>query len=143
MSEVSRRAVLGAGAGVLGLLFIGAETGSGPAPTSTPAAKVAAEPKAKVPLPTRSHYASSVGKAFTATAGEHTYKLKLAHIRNVSNTSAADSDECFNLIFTAAGKTQPPEAIYTLRRKGVVTQSLFVSRLGTDQSMQALVSRAM
>jgi hypothetical protein len=134
MSEVSRRAVLTAGVGAFGLLAIG--TASSPT-----AATAAPKAKATVVPPARSHYAHAVGKTFTATHGRSTYALKLAHIRDVDGTTAKQRDQCFNLIFAAAGPTQPPEAIYALTRKGVLTHSLLVSRLGSGQSMQALVSR--
>ncbi|MCW2596584.1 MAG: hypothetical protein QOH52_2620 [Pseudonocardiales bacterium] len=137
MSDVSRRAVLRAGAAAVGLFVIGAQPGS----TTAAAVKSAAKPK--VLLPARAHYARSVGKTFTATHGKRTYRLKLANIRDVAGTSAKRREQCFNLIFIAAGKTPPPEAIYTLKRKGVHTHLLLVSRLGAGQSMQALVSRSM
>jgi hypothetical protein len=107
MVEVGRRAVLGAGLGVVGLAVVGVDA---------PAAEAATA------LPRRSHYAKSVGRAFTVTRSKHSHSVKLTRIRNVART--------------------PADGIYTVTRKGVPTQQLFLSRVGDGANMQALVNRS-
>jgi hypothetical protein len=132
-AEPSRRALLGAGAGLIGLLLVGAGTESAEATTTT----------TSTTLPQRSHYAKSVKQVFTATSGTRSYRLTLTGIKNVSGVRTADAQLGFNLIFTAA--TAMPEGIYSLRRSGVPTHTLFLSpvgaRAGRGATMQALVNR--
>lgn len=129
MPDVSRRAVLGAGVVSVGLGIAGAAGVDAPAADAAP-----------VGPPCRSHYSKSLGQTFTATHGKHAYRLKLAHIRDLVGTSAAERDRCFNLVFSAPEAL--PDGIYTIARRGVVTHSLFLSRIGGRATMQALVNRS-
>ena len=129
MPHVSRRAILGAGFASVGLGMAGAMGATAPAADAAPVVRLS-----------RSHYAKSQGRTFTATHGKHVYHLKLLHIHDVAGTTAKQRDRCFNLVFGATGRM--PDGIYTLARAGVLTQTLFLSRIGTDPTMQALVNQS-
>jgi hypothetical protein len=127
MSDVPRRAVLGAGVGTLAL----AATGwAAPADAATPS------------LPRRAHYAKSVGRTFTATRNGRSHTVKLAHIRDVAGTRSSYQDRCFNLVFAVVGTVALPEGIFIVRRLGVPTHNLFLAHLGGPRTVQALVNRS-
>lgn len=127
MALVPRRAVLGAGLGVVGLAVVGIDAPSAEAATV---------------LPRRAHYAKSVGRLFTLRHGRREYRARLVHIHNVTGAPAGRRDHCFNLIFQVAGGHHLPDAIYAVSRKGVRTSHLFLSRVGDGAGMQALVNRS-
>ena len=138
MTDVSRRAVLGAGLGVLGLL--GLRTGAGAAEATAhrpPAASAVRSGPHVIDGPERAHFASSVGRSFAADLDGRRARLKLAHIRDVAG--AVDDNLSFNLIFTAHRPLV--DGIYTVRRRGVATHALFLSRVGPSTAMQAVVNR--
>jgi hypothetical protein len=128
MHEVSRRTALGAGLGLIGLAVVGVNESTAEA--------------AGASAPLRSHYASSVRKVFTARHGGRTYRLTLTAVQNLPHSRAAHRPYCFSLLFTPAGRTVLPDGIYTLVRAGVPTHSLFLSRVGTGRTLQAVVNRA-
>jgi hypothetical protein len=139
VSGVSRRAVLTAGLGAVGLgaLALAAPSTIAFAETSVDDAHGASG------LPVRSHFVSSIGKAFTATTATGTFVLTLTGIHDLVPSTVADDENRFNLVFTTEhlGFT---EGIVTLRRTGVPTSTLFVSSIGhvtATQSLQALVNR--
>jgi hypothetical protein len=94
-------------------------------------------------LPLRSQYLNSVGCTFTAVRGRHVYRVKLAHIRDVTGATTAMRNTSFNLIFTTSSAL--PDGVYTIGRRGVPVHSLFLSRIGaytsTSSTMQALINR--
>jgi hypothetical protein len=128
MHEVSRRTALGAGLGLLGLAVVGVDESAADAASTS--------------APVRAHYASSTRKVFTARHGGRTYRLTLTAVQNLPHARAADRPYCFSLLFTPAGRTVLPDGIYTLVRSGVPTHSLFLSRVGTGRTLQAIVNRA-
>ena len=128
MHEPSRRTVLGAGLGLLGLAVVGVDLPQAEAATTSG--------------PTRKDYATSVGKAFTVAYRGANYRLTLTALQDLPNASTADSQYCFSLLFTPAGTTTLPDGIYTLKRTGVPTYSLFLGRVGTGRTLQAVVNRA-
>jgi hypothetical protein len=128
MFEPSRRAVLGAGLGLVGLAVIG---------TEQPAADAATPPG-----PVRHDYAWSMGKVFTVHHAGRSHRLTLRAVQNLPHASAAHHRYCFSLLFTPAGRTALPDGIYTVKRKGVPTHSLFLARIGTGRTLQAVVNRA-
>ncbi|MBN9618926.1 MAG: hypothetical protein J0H43_04240 [Actinobacteria bacterium] len=129
MPHVSRRAMLGAGFASVGLGVAGVMGVEAPVADAAP-----------VSPPCRSHYSKSQGRTFTATQGKRVYQLKLVHIRDIAGATAKQGDRCFNLVFSAAKRM--PDGVYTLTRAGVPTHTLFLSRIGTELTMQALVNRS-
>lgn len=128
MVDVSRRAVLGGGIGVLSLLAIGV----------VPSAAIATRESA----PLRSHYESSVGEIFIASHDGRTAQVRLTHIRDVSHTSATQRPHAFILFFTPVGTKHLRDDIYTLRRRGVPTHTLLLSSVGSEGGMQSLINRS-
>jgi hypothetical protein len=132
MVDVSRRAVLGAGATVVGALIVGTVAEASPAGAATTSTKTT------VPL-TRSLYSGQIGRTFTAVVGRQSHQLTLNRILNVDGATSAQANTSFNLIFTS--KSRPAEGIYTISRTGVAAQRFFLGHLGDGESMQALVNR--
>jgi hypothetical protein len=130
MPDVSRRVVLTAGAGLAGLVVLGFDE------TDAAAATGAANSK-----PLRSNYTKAVGKVFTAVHAGRTHRLRLTHVRDLAAASAAHRPHCFNLIFTPVSKARLHDAIYVLAGPDVRTHKLFLSAIGTDGVMQAIVNR--
>jgi hypothetical protein len=134
MGDVSRRTFLGAGAGTLGLLALGInESVAGAAATSTTSSMSA---------PLRADYAPWVGRVFSATHAGHTYRVTLTRIDDLSPTTAKQRPHCFAMAFTPVGKARLADGIYTLHRSKVVTHKLFLSSLGTNGGMQAIINRS-
>lgn len=129
MGVVRRRTVLGATAGAIGLAAVGiADAGAGPLGR-----------RASAPL--RSDYSGSVGEIFHAVHDGRTVRLRLTAVRDLVPTSVRQRSRCFVLVFAPVGAARAPDAIYVLRRRGVPTHRLFLSSLGTDHAMQAVVNR--
>lgn len=127
MQEPSRRTVLGAGLGLLGLVIVGVDAESADAVSS--------------PAPVRRNYASAVGKVFTVRHGGRTHRVTLTAVQNLPHAKAADRQFCFSLLFSPAARTVLADGIYTVMRAGVPTHSLFLSRIGTGRTLQAVVNR--
>ncbi|HZC53222.1 MAG TPA: hypothetical protein VE441_12095 [Mycobacterium sp.] len=128
MHEPSRRTVFSAGLGLVGLMVVGVDA---------PGADAATAPAA-----VRRDYASSVGKVFTARHHGRIHRLMLTAVQDLPHTSAADRQYCFSLLFTPAGRAVLHDGIYTVQRAGVPTHSLFLGRVGTGRTLQAVVNRA-
>jgi len=128
MQEPSRRAVLGAGLGVLGLVVVGIDQPAADAATAS--------------APVRYDYTPAVHKVFTVRHGGRTHRLTLTAVQNLPHTSPAHRRYCFSLLFTPSGRTVLPDGIYRLKRTGVPTHSLFLARIGTGRTLQAVVNRA-
>jgi hypothetical protein len=138
MAEVSRRAVLSAGAAlVVGGLVVGVDTPSAKAAVTR---KSAARSHTNHKRLSRANYKPCVGKAFTAQLDGHSHKVVLTRIVHVDGATKKQADACFNLIFTA--KRRLPEGIYSIKRRGLPTERLFLGHLGTEKTMQALVNRS-
>jgi hypothetical protein len=134
MGDVSRRMFLGAGAGTLGLIALGInESVAGATGTGSTSAMSA---------PLRADYAPWVGRVFTAARAGHTYRLTLTRIDDLSPTTAKLRSHCFAMVFTPVGKARLDDGIYTLRRTKAVTHKLFLSSLGTNGGMQAIINRS-
>jgi hypothetical protein len=124
----SRRTVLGGGLGVLGVAVVGLEQ---------PMARAATAQG-----PVRNDFVASVGKTFTVQYAGGTYRLTLTALQDLPNASAADAEYCFSLMFRPAGTSVLPDGIYSPRRSGVPRYSLFLGRVGTGRTLQAVVNRA-
>lgn len=127
MGEITRRAVLGVGAGAIGVVTLGV----GPA-------AAAATPGS---APVRADYAGAIGRVFTAEHAGHRFRVRLTHVRDVSPTTAKHRPYCFVLIFAPVGGLHLRDGIYTLHRRGVAAHRLFMSSVGTDRRMQAVINR--
>jgi len=128
MHEPSRRTVLGAGLGLLGLVVVGVDEPTAEAATAS--------------APARRHYAPAVGKVFTTHHAGRTYRLRLTAIQNLQHASSAHREQCFSLLFEPVGRAALHDGIYRLRRAGRPTHSLFLVRIGTRRTLQAIVNRA-
>ena len=89
MHEPSRRAVLGAGLGLLGLVVVGVDESAAEAATAS--------------APVRADYAAAVHQVFTVRHGGRIHRLTLTAIQNLPHTRAAARQRCFSLLFTPAG----------------------------------------
>lgn len=127
MNEPSRRTVLGAGIGLVGLAIVGVDARTADAATST--------------APMRSQYTPSVGRVFTVRHGGRAHRVTLTAVQNLPHTRPADRQYCFSLLLIPAGRTDLPDGIYTLERSGVPAHSLFLSRIGTGRALQAVINR--
>jgi hypothetical protein len=128
MHNPSRRTVLGAGLGLLGLVVVGVDESAADAATMS--------------APVRADYTAALHKVFTVRHGGRTHRLTLTAVQNLPHTSAAHRQRCFSLVFTPAGSSVLPDGIYALKRVGVPTHSLFLARVGTGRALQAVVNRA-
>jgi hypothetical protein len=140
MPQVSRRALLGTGAALVGGVIVGAAAapaGAAVLPKSLLTKRVALTKPGAL---SRSNYQRSVGDAFTAVRNGIPHRIVLSRIVNVDGATSKQADSCFNLVFTAAARL--PEGIYAISRPGVPAHSLFLGHLGTDTAMQALVNRS-
>jgi len=134
MVEVSRRSVLGVGAGTIAALTVGVEQSANAATASV---------GSHAGPPARSHFSGALGAIFTARNGTGAHKLRLDHVEDLR--PAGDRSKCFSLIFSVRGKAKTiPAGIWTLSRPGVPTHDLFISPVGDASTvcMQAVVNRA-
>lgn len=129
VQQPTRRTVLGAGLGALGLVIVG---------TGAPVAEAATAP---APL-RRRDFTPSLRRVFVARRSGHTHRLRLTAIQNLRHSSAAHHDRCFSLLFTPTGRAVLPDGIYRLKAAGRPAQSLFLVRVGTGRTMQAIINRA-
>jgi hypothetical protein len=92
--------------------------------------------------PSRSDYVSSIGEIFEATDRRGTVRLRLTHADDVTAPGATKRSQTYALIFEPVEHDRPADGIYALRRRGVPTHDLFVSAVGPDTAMQAIVNGA-
>lgn len=111
MTEMSRRAVLGAGAAGAATLAVGL-----PASTAT-AAGVR-------DLYTRRRFTRLRGRKFTLTDGTRSWSVKLTKVTDLPH-AARGRQRSFALTFRRA-TPGPPQGTYTLRRRGFRPTVLFV-----------------
>jgi hypothetical protein len=147
VSEVSRRTAVLAGAAGAGIGAVALATQAGPA-LGRPAAGgllSAFDPFAieagSVPL--RSHFVPAIGKTFDAVDGKRSFELTLTTIEDLVPVVEADDENRFNLIFSASS-ADVHEGVFTLRRTGTPTTTLFLSPIGTSAAthpLQAIVNR--
>ena len=129
MPETSRRTVLGAGLGLLGLVVVGVDDSTAEAaPTAHP--------------PARRDFTPLLHKVFTTRHGGRTHRLRLTAIHNLPHAAAAHRQQCFSMLFTPVGGAVLPDGIYHLKRAGRPAHSLFLVRIGTGTTLQAIVNRA-
>ena len=128
MYEPSRRAVLGVGLGSLVLAIVGVDETAADAATGAG--------------PVRRDYASSIGKVFTVRHAGRTHRLTLTAVQDLPHTTKAQRQLCFSLLFTPVGGSVLSDGIYALKRTNVATHSLFLGRIGTGHTLQAVVNRA-
>jgi hypothetical protein len=127
MADVSRRAVVRGGIGVLGI----AAVGFGDSAFIGRAAAV----------PSRSVYASAIGEVFEATADGRTSRLRLTSATAAPTATTGPRSESFTLTFEPVRGDRPDDGIYALRGASVPLHDLFVSSMGPDSTMQAVVNR--
>ena len=93
--------------------------------------------------PLRRTTPQAVGRVFTATRDGHTYRVKLTHIQDLVPTTAKQRPHCFGADVragrqgTAAGRDVRVEA-----QAGCATHKLFISAVGTEGDMQAIINRS-
>jgi hypothetical protein len=147
VSEVSRRTAVLAGAAGAGIGAAALATQAAPAlgRPSTPGVLSALDPFAveagSVPL--RSHFVPALGKTFDAADGKRSIELTLTTIEDLVPVLEAGDENRFNLIFSTSS-ADVHEGVFTLRRTGTPTTSLFLSPIGTSaaaQPLQAIVNR--
>ncbi|MCW2755727.1 MAG: hypothetical protein JWQ32_3138 [Marmoricola sp.] len=100
-----------------------------------------AEPAGASTALARSDYRRAVGKVFTARHGRHSYRLRLKHIHDLAHTTAGQRQHSFNLVFAPVGSGHVPDGIYVLRSTHARVHTLFLSSIGSQRAMQALVNR--
>lgn len=128
MQQPSRRTVLGAGLGLLGLVVVGVDESNAEAATAA--------------APARHQYTPALGKVFTTHHAGRTDRLRLTAIQNLPHASPAHREQCFSLLFEPLGRAVLHDGSYPLRRPGQPTHSLFLVRIGTGRTLQAIVNRA-
>lgn len=127
MTQATRRSVIRGGVVVLGAAALGFDTVLGGAATAAPS---------------RSDYRSSIGEIFEASDRRGTVRLRLTHADDMTSSRATKRSETYALIFEPVDGDRPDDGIYALRRRGVPTHDLFVSAVGPDTAMQAIVNGA-
>jgi hypothetical protein len=132
MGDVSRRTFLGAGAGTVGLIALGIGESAAEAAPST----------SSTSGPLRADYEHLVGRVFTARHAGHTHRLRLTRIHALPPTTEKRRSHCFALVFTPVGKARIDDGIYTLRRRRAVAHKLFLSSLGSNGCLQAIINRS-
>ncbi|REK73002.1 hypothetical protein DX116_05270 [Aeromicrobium endophyticum] len=90
--------------------------------------------------PSRSDYASSIGEIFEASDRRGTVRLRLTHADDMTAPGASKRSQTYALIFEPVEGDRPDDGIYALRRRGVPTHDLFVSAVGPDKTLQAIVN---
>ncbi|MFF1879445.1 DUF6916 family protein [Leifsonia sp. NPDC058230] len=147
MSEVSRRTAVLAGAAGAGVGAVVLATQAAPAlGWSAPGAPTSARNPFAIEagsLPMRSHFVPAIGETFDAVDGERSLKLTLTAVEDLAPVLKADDENRFNLIFSGS-PADAHEGIFTLRRNGTPTTTLFLSPIGTSaatQPLQAIVNR--
>ncbi|MBD8608532.1 hypothetical protein IFT73_16880 [Aeromicrobium sp. CFBP 8757] len=128
MAEVSRRAVLMGGVGVLGVAAVGFGDS-------------AVIGRAAAAVPSRSTYVTAIGEVFDATADGRTSRMRLTSAQNLSTSAGSRRSESFVLTFETVDGARPGDAIYSLSGGGVPVHDLFVSATGSESAMQAVVNR--
>ena len=126
MPDASRRAVLGTGLGLVALAVVGVDRSAAGAATT--------------PALLRSQYVPALNAVFTAQRGGQAWRLTLTAIQDLP-FATAQSQCCFSLFFTPAGGAVLTDGIYTLTRAGVPTHALFLGRVGTRRTVQAVVNQ--
>ncbi|GAA1934416.1 DUF6916 family protein [Nocardioides hwasunensis] len=128
MREISRRTLLGVGAGTVGVAVVdgGAAhaAGRGVSPTNI----------------RRSHYTGSLGKTFTIRHEGRTIRLVLKRIDDLGAGTTKPERQFALSLENPRGKVVP-DGIYVLRRRGVPRHRLLLSGCGQDGRMQVVVNR--
>jgi hypothetical protein len=126
MHEVSRRAVIGAG--MVGGAVVGAVLADPTAAFAAPGSQ-----------PLRSHYATSVGKVFSVEHRGVRTRARLTRVHDLSGATADQRRYRFLLVFAPTGTKSLDDAIYTVRRRGVPSHQIFLSSIGPERDVQAVV----
>ncbi len=142
--EVSRRTVMTTGLGGLGLAAVAIATQTAPALAGSPA-PAAVNPHAleSGAEPTRSLYLPAVGRTFAASDGTRTIDITLTAVEDLPAAKAPGDEGRFSLLFAAIGFLAG-DGIFTLRRTGTPTTTLFLTPVGprgATRTMQAIVNR--
>lgn len=111
MTEMSRRAVLGASAAGAATLAVGLPTG-------------AAAAAGVRDLYTRRRFTRLRGRKFRLTDGTRSWSVKLTHVKDLEH-AARGEQRSFALTFRRA-TPGPPQGTYTLRRPGFRPTVIFV-----------------
>ena len=141
-APISRRTVVIAGIGVAGVggatLSLGLAGHDSNRRTSTPTAR-ATVPAAPIPL--RSHYAALVGKVVTLRGTQGVVRARLTDISDLPGAVAGDRETSFSLALTTLGSRRPPDEVVVVRGPKLPSHQLFVSALGPDRGLQAVIDR--
>jgi hypothetical protein len=125
MVGVTRRSVIRGGIAVVSVTALGFDTVVGAGSASA--------------TPRHSDFSGAVGQVFEATADGRTVRLRLTAADEITPPGSAKQAQSFVLIFEPLRDQRPDDAIYALRSKGVPTYDLFLSAVGPDSAMQAVV----
>jgi hypothetical protein len=134
MSNFTRRSMLAAGVGAVGVGIVGGPTGAF-------ASAIGGKPSG---LPARSQFAPAVGTLFTASADKARHKLKLVDILDVPPVTVPGDELAFNLLFEEPGGLRLVDGIYKLTSVRVPSCTLFLSPVdhpGHQPRVQALINR--
>lgn len=126
MADVTRRRVIRGGAAVLGATALGFDTVIGGGAASA--------------TPSRSDYASSIGKVFEAFDRDGTTRMRLTHADDATPAGAPSRFRSFVLVFEPVDGRGLDDGIYGVRRRGVPTHDLFLSNIGGGVTLQAVVN---
>jgi hypothetical protein len=133
MPYVTRRSMLAAGVGAVGVGLV-----------SGPTSAFAASPDRRATgLPVRSQFVPALGSLFTARGGSTRHRLKLVEILDVPPTTVPDDENAYNLLFEQAGGPRLADGIFTLTSVRAPSCTLFLSPVDLPgrHRVQALVNR--
>jgi hypothetical protein len=148
VSEVSRRAVVaasvaGAGVAVLASTSTPAFAGSSAMARSVLAFSSGPDALQAGAAPVRSIYEPAVGQTLRASDGTTSADLRLDAVEDLAGETEPGSEHRFTLLLTPVG-LPVQEGVYTLRRPGTPTTTLFLAPIGPHEgtrSLQAVVNR--
>lgn len=131
MLEVSRRALVGAGAAATGVVLLD---------DSVASARARADRDAPGG-PVRSHYAAAVGQVFSLVGPRGAVRARLRRVGDVPAAAGADRELCFTLVFSPLASRPVGDAIWSVRRRSMPSHDLFLSALGREGDVQAVIDR--
>lgn len=143
MPELNRRAVIGAGLGVVGAVALGSLSANA---ATTGATVSRALPTVATPAPLkRSRFTPAIGQSFTAKSATATYTLSLAEILDLPHLAAGYAETCFSLVFSVLEGANPPDDVYRLSNATAGDSTLFASRIGArsdSRQLQAIINQS-
>ena len=130
MPELSRRTVVASGLGSAGLMLLA------PSPAGGHTLLLQDGPGG----PLRSHFADGIGAVFTLVGSRDRARVRLSSIDDVA-AAGAGNELCFTLTFTPLQGRRVPDGIWSVRHRGSASHDLFLSAVGRDGAVQAVVDR--